>query len=152
VSENNAPTSGVDPSVQPFVDFWSSYIAEANDATSQLIEGLGGTTDAKSWQRRWLETVSRSMESYLRSPVFLKAMRENTDLIVKTKLRTDDLISEFARNAHIPTTSDISGLFERLHSVEEVILRRLDQIEARLTAIEQHTATDSHSTAYSEET
>jgi hypothetical protein len=152
VAENNEPDGMVDPSVQPFVDFWSSYIAQANQATSELINGVQGNADAKQWQRRWFETLSRSMDAYLRSPIFLKAMRENTDLIVKAKRQTDDLAAEFARNAHIPTTSDISGLFERLHSVEEVILRRMDRIEVRLTAIEQHTGTDSHSSAYSEET
>jgi hypothetical protein len=33
--------------------------------------------------------------------------------------------------------SDISGLFERLHSVEEVILSRLGRIEERLQTIEE---------------
>jgi hypothetical protein len=47
------------------------------------------------------------------------------------------LSKEFARNANIPTASDISGLFERLHSVEEVILGRLGRIEQRLEAIEE---------------
>ena len=39
--------------------------------------------------------------------------------------------------ADIPTAGDISGLFERLHSIEEVILHRLGSIEKRLGAIEQ---------------
>jgi hypothetical protein len=34
--------------------------------------------------------------------------------------------------------SDISGLFERLHSVETAILERLGHIEKRLEAIEDH--------------
>ena len=37
------------------------------------------------------------------------------------------------------TAGDISGLFERLHSVEEVILQRLDRIDARLKSIEEQT-------------
>ena len=138
MSENLEPAAKFDPVVQPFVDFWSSYITEANDSTRRLIEGINGSADLKSWQRRWFDAVSRSMEAYMRTPAFLQMMRENTDLVVEVKRQADDLAAEFARNANIPTASDISGLFERLHSVEEVILGRLGRIEGRLTTLEQH--------------
>jgi hypothetical protein len=136
MSENHEPAAECDPIVQPFVDFWSSYITEANDATRQWIDGFNGTADVKSWQRRWFDSVSRSMEAYMRTPAFLHMMRENTDLVVKLKRQADDLAAEFARNANIPTTGDISGLFERLHSVEETVLSRLGRIEQRLSNIE----------------
>ena len=139
VSENNEPVAKFDATVQPFVDFWSSYIAQANDATRKLVEDFDGSADVKTWQRRWFETVSRSLDAYMRSPVFLQAMRENTHLLVKAKQQTDDLSAEFARNANIPTATDISGLFERLHSVEDAVLSRLEQIEQRLARIEQQT-------------
>jgi hypothetical protein len=128
----------VDPIVQPFVDFWSSYINQANDATRELLEGLNGNADVKTWQRRWFDAVSKSMDAYMRSPMFLQAMKQNADLIIKTKRQADDLATEFARNANIPTAGDISGLFERLHSVEETILGRLGRIEDRLKEIEQY--------------
>jgi hypothetical protein len=126
--------------VRPFVEFWSSYINQANDTTRKLLEGVNGNADVKSWQRRWLDTVSKSMDAYLRSPAFLQAMKQNTDLIVKSKRQADDLAREIARNANIPTASDISGLFERLHSIEEVILARLGRIEDRLKTIEAQVA------------
>lgn len=137
MSDNQELAAGFDPVVQPFVDFWSNYIAESNDTTRQWIEGLNGSADVKTWQRRWFEAVSRSMDAYMRSPAFLQLMRQNTDLLVKAKVQADDLAAEFARNANIPTASDISGLFERLHSVEEVILSRLTRIEERLSTIEK---------------
>ena len=131
----------VDPIAQPFVDFWTGYIHQANDWTRQLLEGINGNADAKTWQRRWSDTVSKSMDAYLRSPAFLQTMKQNTDLLVKAKRQADDMATEIARNANIPTASDISGLFERLHSVEEVILTRLGRIEDRLKAIEQQVGT-----------
>ena len=139
VSENREPTGGFDPMIQPFADFWSSYIQQANDATRELFDGIDGSADVKTWQRRWFDAVSKSMDAYMRSPAFLQAMKQNTDLMIKTKQQADDLTTEFARNANIPTASDISGLFERLHSVEEVILGRLGRIEERLDAIEVQT-------------
>jgi hypothetical protein len=126
-----------DPIIQPFVDFWSVYFQQANDTTRSFLDGINGNADVKTWQRRWSNAVSASMEAYMRSPMFLQAMKQNTDTLVKAKQQADDLATEFARNANIPTAGDISGLFERLHSIEEVILHRLGSIEKRLGAIEQ---------------
>src|SRR4029078_13633326 len=93
--------------------------------------------DIKSFQRRWFDTVSKSAEAYMRSPAFLQSMKQNTDAAIKLKRQANDLANEMARNANIPTTGDISGLFERLHSVEEVILSRLVRIDERLESIEE---------------
>jgi hypothetical protein len=59
------------------------------------------------------------------------------DFFIKTKRQVDDLTRESARTHGIPTNSDISVLFERLHSAEEIILDRLERIERRLDAIEE---------------
>jgi hypothetical protein len=138
MSDERESSTKVDPIVQPFVDFWSSYIKQANDSTREMLEGINGHADVKTWQRRWFDAVSKSMDAYMRSPSFLQAMKQNADLIVKTKRQADDMATEFARNANIPTASDISGLFERLHSVEETVLRRLGRIDERLATIEQN--------------
>jgi hypothetical protein len=137
MSAERSTNVAFDPVVQPFVDFWSGYIHQANDTTRELLEGINGNADVKTWQRNWYDAVSKSMDAYMRSPMFLQAMKQNTDTMIKAKLQADDLATEFARNANIPTAGDISGLFERLHSVEEVILNRLERIEERLGAIEQ---------------
>ena len=139
MSDDHKAINHFDPVIQPFVDFWSSYAKQANDATRELFEGIDGSADAKTWQRRWFDAVSKSVDAYMRSPAFLQAMKQSMDLSIKTKRQADDFTAEVARNVNIPTASDISGLFERLHSVEDVILGRLSRIEERLTAIEQQT-------------
>jgi hypothetical protein len=127
-----------DPVMQPFVDLWSDYFNQANDAARVFLDGIDDSIDLKAWQRRWLDSVSKSMDAFMRSPTFLQAMKHNMDVINQTKMRFDDVATEVARNSNIPMASDISGLFERLHSVEEAILRRLGRIDERLTAIEQN--------------
>jgi hypothetical protein len=125
-----------DPIMQPFFNYWSDYAQQANQATREMLGGIDETVDFKNWQRRWSEAVSQSADAFLRSPMFLEAMKQNIDLAVKTKMHADDLATEFARNANIPTAGDISGLFERLHSIEVVILDRLNRIDNRLQLIE----------------
>ncbi|MEX0641532.1 MAG: hypothetical protein WD468_02465 [Pirellulales bacterium] len=135
---NECESNGVlDPVAQPFAEFWSKYFDQANDATRELLADIDGKMGVKTWQRRWADAISKSIDAYMRSPVFLQAMKHNADLMIKTKRQTDDLTAEIARNANIPTASDISGLFERLHSVEEVILSRLGSIDERLKTIEE---------------
>jgi|SRR6516162_7474472 hypothetical protein len=99
----------------------------------------GADADPRTWQRRWLEAVSQSMDAYLRSPAFLGAMKQNMDMMIKTKLQADDFTKEFARNANLPTASDLTGVFERLRSAEDAILARLAQMDRRLEAIEAGT-------------
>jgi hypothetical protein len=132
-------TNGLsNPVAKPFVDFWTDYLKQANDATREFFNDLDDNTNAKTLQRKWFDAVAKSMDAYMRSPVFLQAMKHKADTVVKAKQQFDDLATEIARNANIPTAGDISGLFERLHSVEEKILRRLGRIDEQLTAIEQN--------------
>ncbi len=129
----------LDPVFRPFFDFWMGYCRQADDKTRELFEGLDNGTKLKSWQRKWMDTVSQSMDAFMRTPTFLEAMKRHTDAVVKVKQQIDDWTKEAARNANIPTAGDISGLFERLHSVEDVILEKLTRIEERLQALEVQT-------------
>jgi hypothetical protein len=137
MSDNQQASNHYDPIVQPFVDLWTSTIERSNSATRELIEDLNDGLSSKAWQRKWFDAVSKSMDAYMRSPMFLQAMKQNSEMVIKAKRQADDLTAEAARNANIPTASDISGLFERLHCHEHEILTRLGRIEDRLTAIEQ---------------
>ena len=128
----------IDPIFKPFYDLWSDLYAKSNEATREFFEDVEDSTNVRGWQRRWNDAAAKSADAFMRSPQFLQAMKQNTDAVIKFKQQADDITKEIARNANIPTTSDISGLFERLHSVEEVILEHLRRIEERLETIETH--------------
>jgi hypothetical protein len=136
MSNNGETKLKFDPVMQPFVDFWSNTMQQANDATREMFDGLDDGSQIKNLQRQWMDSISQSMDAFMRTPAFLEAMKHNTDAAVKFKRQADDWASEMARNANIPTTGDISGLFERLHSVEEIILKRLARIDERLESLE----------------
>jgi hypothetical protein len=148
VSDDRTTTNHFDSMMQPFADFWASCQKQADDTTREYLKGLDGSTDVKEWQRRWFNAVSKSMDSYMRSPAFLHAMKHNTEFAIKAKRQSQDITAEIARNVNLPTATDISGLFERLHSVEEVILARLGRIEERLGTIEKHVGICQPSQAY----
>ncbi len=127
----------IHPVFRPYMTFWSDWLEQANESTRRFVEGAQTSADPKDWQRRWLETVSQSIDAYLRSPLFLNAMKKFMDAVIKAKMNTDGLQKEFARNANIPTASDLSGLFERLRGLEELILSSLGETNERLKTIEE---------------
>jgi hypothetical protein len=132
-----------DPVIEPFVSFWTGLGQRTDETTRQVLGGLSDGSEIKSFQAKWSEALSKSMDAYMRTPAFLQAMKDRTDAAVKLKQRIDDWTCEVARNANIPTAGDISGLFERLKITEDAILSRLEHIDKRLDAIERRFGTNS---------
>lgn len=139
MSEQSTNGSPLDEVMQPFADLWTNYIEQANENTRKMLEAVNQSSDPKVWRRRWLEAATKSLDTYMRSPAFLEAMRHNMDSLTKAKTQFEDARQETARQLGIPTTEDISGLFERMHSVEESVIQRLERIEQKLIALEQQT-------------
>jgi len=138
IAQADIPNFG--PLLEPYREFWAEYVQRASDTARQMFQSAtGADADPRTWQRRWLEAVGQSVDAYLRSPAFLDAMKQNMDMLIKAKLQADDFTKEFARNANLPTASDVTGIFERLRSVEDAILARLAQMDRRLEAIEART-------------
>lgn len=121
----------------PLVRLWSDYAERANEQGRQWLDAAGTMADPKDWRRRSLDALSESMDIYMRSPAFLAAMKRNMEAVIQTKDQVDNVSKEFARNAGVPTTDDISGLFERMHSLEVKILHKLEGIEQRLDEFEK---------------
>jgi hypothetical protein len=135
IAQADIPNFG--PLLEPYREFWTDYARRASDTARQMFQTAGGADlDPRTWQRRWLQAVSASMDAYLRSPAFLHAMKQNMDMMIKAKLQADDFTKEFARNANLPTASDVTGLFARLRSLEDAILSKLAAVDRRLEAIE----------------
>jgi hypothetical protein len=120
----------------PFMELWSNYLEQASTASQSMLENMGLSTDPKAQRRKWSEMMSESLDQFMRSPVFLEAMKHNLDAFVRAKAQTNDLAKEMARNSEMPVASDIAGLFERLRGLEDEILGRLSDLDARLAAIE----------------
>lgn len=142
IAQADIPSFG--PLLEPYRELWADYFRRASDAAKQIVEtATSAAVDPRGWQRRWLEAVSQSIDAYLRSPMFLRAMKQNMDMMIKAKLQADDFTKEFARNANLPTASDVTGLFERLRGAEDAILTRLAQIDRRLEVIESNGKSES---------
>jgi hypothetical protein len=126
----------------PFASFWINYFEQADAQSKALLGSMQTAADPQELQKRWLETISRSLDTYMRSPAFLEAMQRNLKSMTDMKGVQDQVVQDFARFVGLPLASDINGLFERLYSVEHTILARLKGIEGRLSAIETKLGSD----------
>ncbi|MGC8641056.1 MAG: hypothetical protein ACP5XB_14420 [Isosphaeraceae bacterium] len=130
----NSSTAG-DPAAA-MTSFWTQWLEQSSRGTQALLEVMQAAGDPRQIQRRWLEAVSRSLDDFMRTPAFLELLKNNLKAMTDLKTLQDQAVQDTAHYFGMPLAADITGLFERLHSVEQTILGRLNDIEDRLKAIE----------------
>lgn len=134
----NAETSGTyDEVVNPWVDYWMKLCEQNTQWTQALMAGTPEHVDPTTIRKQWLGAMSESIESYMRSPAFLEGMKQNAEMMTATKTTSELAKREMARQAGVPHIEDISGLYERLQTDHEVVMHRLNAIDARLASIEK---------------
>jgi hypothetical protein len=131
----NSDTKVADPA-STITQFWADWFAQSNDQTQALLDAMRPLGDSQQIQRRWLDALAQSLDGFMRTPAFLEAMQRNLKTTTDLKLFQDQFTQDVARQAGVPTAADITGLFERLNSVEQEVLSRLKVIDMRMKAIE----------------
>ena len=142
----NSDTKTADPATKTadpatsIAQFWAGWFAQSDDQARALLDAMRPLGDPQQFQRRCLDAVAQSLDGFMRTPAFLEAMQRNLKTMTDLKAFQDQFTQDFARQAGIPTAADITGLFERLNSVEQEILARLkvdrdaaEAIEAKLS-------------------
>ena len=134
-SNSNPSAMPVDPASM-MASFWAQWLEQSSRGTQALLEAMQVAGDPQNLQRRWLDAVSRSLEDFMRTPAFMEIIKNNMKAVTDIKSFQDSIVQDTARQLGVPLTADITGLFERLHSTENTILKQLQAIEERLKAIE----------------
>ena len=134
-SNSNPSAMPVDPAGM-MASFWAQWLEQSSRGTQALLEAMQIAGDPQNLQRRWLDAVSRSLEDFMRTPAFMELLKNNMKAVTDIKGFQDSIVQDTARQLGVPLTADITGLFERLHSTEQVIINQLQAIEERLKAIE----------------
>jgi hypothetical protein len=131
----NASDAATDPAAALF-SFWTQWMEQSARGTQAVLEAMQGAGDPQQFQRHWLDAVARSIDDFMRTPVFMEAMRQNLKMTTDLKRMQDQAVQDTARQFGQPLAADITGLFERLNSTERTIVARLQAIEDRLRALE----------------
>jgi hypothetical protein len=134
-TKSDTSAAPVDPASM-MASFWAQWLEQSSRGTQALLEAMQVAGDPQNLQRRWLDAVSRSLEDFMRTPAFMEILKNNMKAVTDLKSLQDSVVQDAARQLGVPLTTDITGLFERLHSTEQTILKHLEAIEERLKAIE----------------
>jgi hypothetical protein len=130
-----AEGAAADPATALY-SFWTQWMEQSARGTQAVLEAMQAAGEPQEIQRHWLDAVARSIDDFMRTPVFMEAMRQNLKMATDLKRMQDQAVQYTARQFGQPLAADITGLFERLHSTERTILARLQAIEDRLKALE----------------
>jgi len=131
----STPDAAADPAATLF-SFWTQWMEQSARGTQAMLEAVQGAGDPQQMQRHWLDAVARSIEDFMRTPVFMEAMKRNLKMVTDLKRLQDQTLQGAAHQLGQPLAADIAGLFERLNSNERTIITRLQAIEDRLKAVE----------------
>ena len=123
--------------VQPWIEYWRGLVEQNTQWTQALMAGAPQNVDPAMIRKQWLGAMSKSIEAYMRTPTFLEGMKRHSETMTATKVTSELAKLEIARQAGIPHIEDISGLYDRLETANEVVLQRLRTIDQRLEAIEK---------------
>jgi hypothetical protein len=134
-TNNSSAAATADPASM-MASFWTQWMEQSTRGTQALLEMMQAAGDPQHVQQRWADAVSRSLEDFMHTPAFLEVLKNNMKAMTDLKGMQNQVVEDVAREIGVPTTADITGLFERLHSTEQTILNRLQAIEERIMALE----------------
>ncbi len=135
MSTNSHTEATADPTAALF-SFWTQWMEQSARGTQAMLEAMQSAGDLQHLQRNWLDPIARSIEEFMRTPVFLEAMKRNLKAATDLKRLQDQVVGDTARQLGRPLAADITGLFDRLQSTEQTIITRLQAIEDRLKSVE----------------
>jgi hypothetical protein len=132
MSDPSKTAREMDPLLRPFLEVWSSFLAQTSESTRKLLESYERSGNFPQLRRETLDSARDRMDKFLRSPEFLRAMKQNIDVMIKTKRQFNELDRELARQAGISASGEVQELSERLRTVGQSIRARLIEVEKEL--------------------
>lgn len=130
MSEKERATSNLH-SLQPLVDFWAASLQLLSGDTSAPHPYSGEGSDAADL-KLLLEWASQTADMYLRSPVFLAALKNHIDNLIACRRiqRQESQKKKGGSGALQPADWD-----QQLKELEQQLSRRLEQLEQRLEGL-----------------
>jgi hypothetical protein len=133
--EGEGVGAAVDPA-REFLEFWRNYFEQTAIQTRILFETMPGGKSFEQLHGQWLSTLSESLDEFMRTPPFLEMLKQTLKRMTDLKVMQDQMAQSMAQQSGFPLAADVTGVFERVNSAEQSILRRLERMEERLGTIE----------------
>ena len=133
---NEGVSLAADPS-RDFLEFWKNYFEQTAIQTRILLESAPGGKSLDQLHNQGLASLSQNLDGFMRTPAFLEVLKQSLKRMIDFKLLQDQMAQAVSQQTGLPLTADITGVFERVNSAEQTILKRLEKLDERLKAIEK---------------
>ncbi len=129
-------SSAADPA-RDFLEFWKHYFEQTALQTRVLLESMPGGKPPDQFQNQALAALSDSLDGFMRTPAFLDVLKQSLTRMIELKKAQDQVAQNLGQQTGLPLAADVAGVVEQVRSAQQVLLRRLDRLDARLEAIEK---------------
>jgi len=133
---NEGVTSATDPA-RDFLEFWKNYFEQTAIQTRILLEGMQGGKSLDQLHNQGLESLSDSLDGFMRTPAFLEVLKQSLKRMIDLKRMQDQMSQSVAQQTGLPLAAEVTGVLERVQSAEQTILKQLAMLDDRLKAIEK---------------
>ena len=123
------------PSLNPFLAFWNDFYTKM--VAAGLAPGKDPQDAAEQMRRSFFDAMSKYADEFLRSEVFLKAMKQSFDNVVAMQGATKQYLQKGLAAAQMPSLVDQEQVVGMIRGTEDRLFTRLDEIQSRIEKLEK---------------
>ncbi len=133
----NGQDKGTNP-MDPFTAFWSDWMAKMPGVNPPASSG---TPDVlKQMRQAFFDAMAQYADQFMRSEQFLNATKQAMENALAFRQQIDQFLTQSVRNMQAPARADTDHILIVLRSMEERVLNRLEQLDQRVSELENEKA------------
>ena len=91
MSNETSKSIAFDPVMQPFVDFWSDFMSQANETTREFLDEFDDRLERKDLAASMVRRRQQKHGCLHAQPGISAVVKQNTEAAMKFKRQSDDL-------------------------------------------------------------
>ncbi len=135
---SNDPRMGMPgmPGPEAFASFWQDFFAKMTPPGSPGMPPIQPEFIDR-WRKAFFDTLTKSMDDYMRSEAFLQSMKQSMDQTLGWQKMMNEYLQKGLSAAQMPSREDSDHVVRLLHGIEDRIIKRLEKLEQRLDQVEK---------------
>jgi len=89
--KSNEGVSTVTDPARDFLEFWKNYFEQTAIQTRVVLEGMQGGKSLDQLHTQGLASLSQSLDSFMRTPAFLEALKQSLKRMIDLKQMQDQV-------------------------------------------------------------
>jgi len=124
----------------PFSRFWLDLMSKMSTAgfgpTVATPPGPSQADALKHMRQAFFDAWAHHCDEFLRSPAFLEAMKKSMDNALAFKQQLNEFMTKALHEQQMPARSDTDSILLVLRSLEDRVLKRIDELSQRVERLE----------------